>query len=142
MGLLGTLSRVRWSSDAHADGFAPRAYLLADDDDKRAFITDFQLTAAEGLLKAAAAGLPLAPPLSTSPAIMSPVLIATRPLAHTDVHAANSQALGMSFGVGESLTNHDTRCRRQALAPTCALYCPRRKAALPCPSAHAQAPLR
>jgi len=81
MGLLGTLSRVRWSSDAHADGFAPRAYLLADDDDKRAFITDFQLTAAEGLLKAAAAGK-LSPPLAPYTVRVAKQLCLARVLMH------------------------------------------------------------
>jgi hypothetical protein len=56
MGLLETLAKVRWASDCDPDSFAPRAYMLNDDNDKRSFVADFQFTAAEALLKAASDG--------------------------------------------------------------------------------------
>jgi hypothetical protein len=56
-GLLQILTNVRWACDIEVDTFAPRAYCLAAEEDRKLLAHDFVLTAAESLVKLVAEGL-------------------------------------------------------------------------------------
>ncbi|OON19969.1 Tubulin-tyrosine ligase family protein, partial [Opisthorchis viverrini] len=51
VGLCLWLRQLRWFEDRDASEFFPRCYILADDEDKQAFVDDFRLTACISLLK-------------------------------------------------------------------------------------------
>ncbi|GAA53152.1 tubulin monoglycylase TTLL3 [Clonorchis sinensis] len=51
VGLCFWLRQLRWFDDRDASEFFPRCYILADDEDKQAFVDDFRLTACISLLK-------------------------------------------------------------------------------------------
>ncbi|TGZ70358.1 hypothetical protein CRM22_003241 [Opisthorchis felineus] len=51
VGLCFWLRQLRWFEDRDASEFFPRCYILADDEDKQAFVDDFRLTACIALLK-------------------------------------------------------------------------------------------